>query len=306
MEKVLGRFRSDIAKVAEAYAKSQDGNTTLLMMTEVKRGLFVSIPEHIRIRDLEESPDLEDEMTDLFAGYPIEPGWPYFNQLDFQDRCYGEKGCMFKPGSALYRSKNCEHYVCQAHKDDGCCKQDKDKEGSLVSQQSPSEKTMEQREAPINVTEKEKAGEKPESVEKSTPKHSGSPPVVDEGTDKTGGKASKSIEKKKEDEKPESIEKSTPKHSGSPPVVDEGTDKAGGKASNSLEKKRKTKFEVEDGQSFSVDDFEFKKEDRMLDVQVCQIKDKDGNLRWMLEEEYVALKTKYVNLLAKEDSEEEL
>jgi hypothetical protein len=265
MEKVLGRFRSDIAKVAEAYAKSQDGNTTLLMMTEVKRGLFVSIPEHIRIRDLEESPDLEDEMTDLFAGYPIEPGWPYVNQLDFQDRCYGEKGCMFKPGSALYRSKNCEHYVCQAHKDDGCCKQDKDKEGSLVSQQSPSEKTMEQREAPINVTEKEKAGEKPESVEKSTPKHSGSPPVVDEGTDKTGGKASKSIEKK-----------------------------------------RKTKFEVEDGQSFSVDDFEFKKEDRMLDVQVCQIKDKDGNLRWMLEEKYVALKTKYVNLLAKEDSEEEL
>lgn len=302
----MGRIRSDIDKVAEAHAKSQDGNVTLLMMAECKRGLFASIPEHIRIRDLEESSDLEDEMTALFAEKPIEQGWPYLNQLEFQDRCYGEKGCMFKPGSALYRSKNCEHYVCKAHKDAGCCKQDKGEESSLLSEQSPSRKTTEQREAPINVAEKKKEGEKPESVGTSTPT---SVTEKKKGEKPEGNEKSTPINvtgKEKEGEKPESTEKSTPEHGGSPPAVDEGTNKTGDRASKSIEKKRKTKFEVEDGDSFSVEDFEFKKEDHMLDVQVCQIRDKAGNLRWMLEEAYVALKTKHATLLANEDSEEEL
>jgi hypothetical protein len=273
VEKAILRAKNDIIRSASSYTDDEDVTVTELMFSDLKRTVFAFLPEDIRIKDLEKSPDLQEEMTRLFKDVtPNQPGWPYVEQLEEQDRCYVAVGCTFKPGSGLYKAKDCNHYVCKAHRGETCCtgrtrdttqdnekasKQDEDKDSSPASEQPSGRKTTEPQKGPMK------------------------------------GKREIQTEKKRGDD-----DKPTPKQSSSEPGV--------GKDTIDEKKKRTPKFAVEDVQYLSVADFEFKRDDQVASLQVCQVRDKEGNMIWMLLDEYVELKSKFAEEKAKEEEEEEV
>jgi hypothetical protein len=81
MDKIVHRVCGDIIRVANSYASNKNMNVTATMLEEIQRALFAILLEDIRIRDLEESPELQEEMIALFAdeNLPIAPGWLYLD-----------------------------------------------------------------------------------------------------------------------------------------------------------------------------------------------------------------------------------
>jgi hypothetical protein len=74
-------------------------NVTLLKINDFKRA-FVDLPEETGVHNLENSEGLKEDMTALFNGLvPTNSlGSPYLGQLEEQDPCLVQKGCMFKLG----------------------------------------------------------------------------------------------------------------------------------------------------------------------------------------------------------------
>jgi sRNA-binding protein len=258
-------------------------NVTATMLVEIQRALFAILPEEIRIRDLEESSELQETMTALFADekLPTTPGWPYLDQLEAQQDCLAAKGCKFKLGSALYKASSCDHYLCTKHKKASCCpiktqpsKQVEEQGSSRASEQPPDGKT---REAPImdgNEADKNKA-------DKSK-------------TDKSQADKDKVEEKRGNDTKPTSD---------SEQGVNGGTGTIESKVKRG--KERTVMFEVETVGNLVVGDFKFEKEDVLADAKVIQVKDVHGKTVWILDTDYAYLKKQFIDLKAKDDSDDE-
>ncbi|RMZ74083.1 chitinase [Pyrenophora seminiperda CCB06] len=112
----------ELVDLAATYADAGYENVTLSLISDFQHALFTVLDESIRIKDLEQSKELRDEMVQLFEDeYPTKPAWPYLNQLNKQDRCFAKLGCRFKHGAALYKSPLCEeHFVCKNHQSSPC------------------------------------------------------------------------------------------------------------------------------------------------------------------------------------------
>jgi hypothetical protein len=106
-----------LVNLATTYADAGHENVTLSLILDFQRALFAVLDEGIRIKDLEQSNWLKNEMEELFKGVNLtKPGWLYLNQLEKQDRCFAELGCRFKLRAALYKSPFCkDHFVCKNH-----------------------------------------------------------------------------------------------------------------------------------------------------------------------------------------------
>jgi hypothetical protein len=117
MDSIVSKVHIELVNLATTYADAGHENVTLSLILDFQRALFAVLDEGIRIKDLEQSDWLKNEMEELFKGVnPTKPGWPYLNQLDKQDRCFAELGCRFKLGAALYKSPSCkDHFVCRNH-----------------------------------------------------------------------------------------------------------------------------------------------------------------------------------------------
>jgi hypothetical protein len=122
MESIVSKVHIELVDLAATYADAGYENVTLSLISDFQRALFTVLDDSIRIKDLEQSEELRDEMVQLFEDeYPTKPAWPYLNQLDKQDRCFAKLGCRFKHGAALYKSPLCEeHFVCNNHQSSTC------------------------------------------------------------------------------------------------------------------------------------------------------------------------------------------
>jgi hypothetical protein len=302
MDKIVHRVRGDIIRVANSYASNKNMNVTATMLEEIQRALFAILPEDIRIRDLEESPELQEEMIALFAdeNLPIAPGWPYLDQLEEQQDCLAVKGCKFKLGSALYKAASCDHYLCTEHKKSSCCpiktepsKQAEDQESSRASEQPPEGNT---RETPVmdgNEADKNKADKNKADKDKADKDKADK-----DKADKDKADKDKADEKRRDETKP------TLRQGNSEAGVNGGTDKVGSKGKRG--KGRVVMFEVETVGNLAVEDFKFEKEDVLADAKVFQVKDVHGKTRWILDTDYAYLKKQFADLKAKYDSDDEL
>lgn len=122
MESIVSKVHIELVNLATTYADAGHDNVTLSLILDFQRALFAVLDESIRIKDLEQSEGLKNEMEELFEDeYPTKAGWPYLNQLDKQDRCFAELGCRFKLGAALYKSPSCkDHFMCKNHQLSPC------------------------------------------------------------------------------------------------------------------------------------------------------------------------------------------
>jgi hypothetical protein len=122
MDSIVSKVHIELVNLATTYADAGHENVTLSLILDFQRALFAVLDESIRIKDLEQSEGLKNEMEELFEDeYPTEPGWPYLNQLNKQDRCFAELGCRFKLGAALYKSPLCkDHFMCKNHQSSPC------------------------------------------------------------------------------------------------------------------------------------------------------------------------------------------
>ncbi|CAG5137498.1 uncharacterized protein ALTATR162_LOCUS134 [Alternaria atra] len=122
MESIVSKVHTSLVDLAATYADAGRENVTLSLMADFQRAVFPLLDERIRIKDLEQSEELRDEMVQLLGDeHPTKPAWPYLNQLDKQDRCFAKMGCKFQLGAGLYRSPSCEeHFVCKNHQSSPC------------------------------------------------------------------------------------------------------------------------------------------------------------------------------------------
>jgi hypothetical protein len=122
MESIVSKTHVELGELAATYADAGYENVTLSLIIDFQRALFPILDESIRVKDLEQSEELRDEIVQLFKDeYPTKPAWPYLNQLDKQDKCFAKLGCRFKHGAALYKSPLCEeHFVCKDHQLSPC------------------------------------------------------------------------------------------------------------------------------------------------------------------------------------------
>ncbi|CAN9307471.1 unnamed protein product [Alternaria alternata] len=122
MESIVSKVHVELVDLAATYADAGRENVTLSLMADFQRAVFPLLGEHIRIKDLEQSEELRDDIVQLLGDeHPTKPAWPYLDQLDKQDRCFAKIGCKFQLGAGLYRSPSCEeHFVCKNHHSSPC------------------------------------------------------------------------------------------------------------------------------------------------------------------------------------------
>jgi hypothetical protein len=89
---------------------------------EFQQALFTILDKKIRIKDLEQSKKLRDEIVQLSKDVkPTKLAWLYLDQLKKQDRCFAEPDCMLKHRGTVYKSPLCEeHFVCKNHQLNPC------------------------------------------------------------------------------------------------------------------------------------------------------------------------------------------
>ncbi|CAN9463401.1 unnamed protein product [Alternaria alternata] len=92
---IVSKVHAEIVDLAETYADAGRENVTLSLIADFQRAVFPLLNEHIRIKDLEQSEELRDEIVQLLGDeHPTKPAWPYLNQLDKQDRCFAKMGSI--------------------------------------------------------------------------------------------------------------------------------------------------------------------------------------------------------------------
>ena len=97
MESIVSKVHTELVDLATTHADAGRENVTLSLMADFQRAVFPLLDERIRIKDLEQSEELRDEMVQLLGDeHPTKPAWPYLDQLDKQDRCFAKMGCKFQ------------------------------------------------------------------------------------------------------------------------------------------------------------------------------------------------------------------
>ncbi|CAN9093657.1 unnamed protein product [Alternaria alternata] len=80
MESIVSKVHAELVDLAATYAEAGRENITLSLMAEFQRAVFPLLDERIRIKDLEQSEELRDEIVQLLRDeHPTEPAWPYLN-----------------------------------------------------------------------------------------------------------------------------------------------------------------------------------------------------------------------------------
>ncbi|CAN9355675.1 unnamed protein product [Alternaria alternata] len=341
MESIVSKVHAELVDLAATYADAGRENVTLSLMADFQRAVFPLLDERIRIKDLEQSEELRDEMVQLLGDeHPTGPAWPYLDQLDKQDRCFAKMGCKFQLGAGLYRSPSCEeHFVCKNHQSSPCIakheqapdyisKTKHDEKETAASLEKPENEPRVRADLAKSVFGDEEA-DRADAVEKSAGKR-------DAGDDRLSESQAEEIP---EEEKPtkEAAAKGAADTSALKGIVsfadvlgnftraDKGSEKltAPSMATRSTavmeespkrgdekaekkavdEEHRPAKFKVEDAQYLSVDDFSYDRGSLMSEVQVCQLRTKSGALVWVPMEDYLRLKHEYVRLASNDESE---
>lgn len=119
MEDICTRENDELLRIAEECPEK-----VLTYMRDVfLYHLFLLLPEEIRMKGLEDDPELVADITAGLSEDEItEPGWPYLGQSDIQSRCTAEIGCEFALGAALYPAAcgKKSHFLCTQHKSRPC------------------------------------------------------------------------------------------------------------------------------------------------------------------------------------------
>ena len=66
MESIVSNMHVELVDLAATYADAGYENVTLSLISDFQRALFTVLDESIRIKDLEQSEELRDEMIKLF------------------------------------------------------------------------------------------------------------------------------------------------------------------------------------------------------------------------------------------------
>jgi hypothetical protein len=77
-------------------------------------------------------------------------------------------------------------------------------------------------------------------------------------------------------------------------AINKRTDETHDIHSKEKQQERAAKFQVEDIQNLSTDDFKFERGNYKTELQVCQVEKKSGELIWIMVEDYIRLKEMYV------------
>ena len=122
MESIVSKVHVELVELAATYADAGYENVTLSLIIDFQRALFPILDESIRVKDLEQSEELRDEIVQLLKDeYPTKPAWPYLNQLDRQDRCFAKLGYKFEHRAGLYKSPLYkEPFTCKNHQPSPC------------------------------------------------------------------------------------------------------------------------------------------------------------------------------------------
>ncbi|CAN9300148.1 unnamed protein product [Alternaria alternata] len=293
MESIVSKVHAELVDLAATYADAGRENVTLSLMADFQRAVFPLLDERIRIKDLEQSEELRDEMVQLLGDeHPTKPAWPYLDQLDKQDRCFAKMGCKFQLGAGLYRSPSCEeHFVCKHHRSSPCI---------AKHEQAPDHISKTKHDEKETAASPEKLENEPRvraDLAKSM--------FGDEEVDRAD--AAEEIPEKEKPTK-EAAAKGAADTSALKGMVS-FADRTQSAVTKRREKKavdeehRPAKFKVEDAQYLSVDDFSYDRGSLMSEVQVCQLRTKSGALVWVPMEDYLRLKHEYVRLASSDESE---
>jgi hypothetical protein len=341
MESIVSKVHTELVDLAATYADAGRENVTLSLMADFQRAVFPLLDERIRIKDLEQSEELRDEMVQLLGDeHPTEPAWPYLDQLDKQDRCFAKMGCKFQLGAGLYKSPSCEeHFVCKNHQSSPCIAKHEqapehisqakhDEKETGASPEKPKKEPRVRADLAKSMFGDEEA-DRADAVEKSAGKRDAddersSEPQAEEIPEKekptkeaaAKGAADTSALKgmvsfadvlgnftraDKGSEKLTVPSMATESTAVMQEDPKRGDEKAEKKAVD--EEHRPAKFKVEDAQYLSVDDFSYDRGSLMSEVQVCQLRTKSGALVWVPMEDYLRLKHEYVRLASSDESE---
>jgi hypothetical protein len=265
MLSIVQKVQNDLCNLAKAEAASGSQNVTLNLVSDFKLALFAVLPEEIRIQDLKESDELKEEMTSIFQNEEVK--LPGWPYLD-----------QLENQLACFAEKGCKFQLgSELHKSSTCpehflCRKHKS---------SPCN-AKHKKEEDKNQGEKTTEGRKNKSPPRQSEAENQESPGPRQG--KVEGKAKEDVKDSNHDK----IEK-----------------KQGVLTSKRGDKPRAVKLQVADIAGLSVEDFEFKKGDCVSDVQIFQVQTKQGELIWVLENDYIQLKEKSANLKAINDSDEE-
>jgi hypothetical protein len=341
MESIVSKVHAELVDLAATYADAGRENVTLSLMADFQRAVFPLLDERIRIKDLEQSEELRDDMVQLLGDeHPTKPAWPYLDQLDKQDRCFAKMGCKFQLGAGLYRSPSCEeHFVCKNHQSSPCIAKHEQAPDYISKTKHDEKETAASLEKPENEprvradlgksTFGDEEADRADAVEKSAGKRDAyddwlSEPQVEEIPEKE--KPTKEVAAKRAaDVRALKGIVSFADKLGDLKMADEGSEKPTApsvatestavmqenpkRGDEKVEKKavdeehRPAKFKVEDAQYLSVDDFSYDRSSLMSEVQVCQLRTKSGALVWVPMEDYLRLKHEYVRLASSDESE---
>ncbi|CAN9296754.1 unnamed protein product [Alternaria alternata] len=337
MESIVSKVHAELVDLAATYADAGRENVTLSLMADFQRAVFPLLDERIRIKDLEQSEELRDEMVQLLGDeHPTEPAWPYLDQLDKQDRCFAKMGCKFQLGAGLYRSPSCEeHFVCKNHQSSPCIakheqapehisKTKHDEKETGASPEKPEREPRVRADLAKSMFGDEEA-DRADAVEKSAGKR-------DADDERLSEPQAEEIPEKEKPTKEAAAKRAADTSAlkgmvsfadvlgnfiradkltapsmamESATVVKEDSESGDEKLEKKAidEEHRPAKFKVEDAQYLSVDDFSYDRGSLMSEVQVCQLRTKSGALVWVPMEDYLRLKHEYVRLASSDEGE---
>lgn len=316
MEAIVEKIRKDLIELVNSY---RGENATQRLLSEFSCAALLIIPEEIRTEDMKQSTDLREEMMNVFEERdPTKPGTPYLGQLQEQDSCYAARNCKFDFGQTLYQCTLCKkNFVCKEHEKSPCmlCLADRNarekKEKSSNSMDGRKSKVEEVTGGHKNA---EGAGSGDEEAESGDGKVDGRDEEVDSrdgDTDFRGGDVSDKynnvISKDKGGAENESgnIYKGDKGTDGEQSAaINKRTDETHDIHSKEKQQERAAKFQVENIQNLSTDDFKFERGDYKTELQVCQVEKKSGELIWIMVKDYIRLKEMYVRNEANGDDVE--
>jgi hypothetical protein len=319
MESIVSKVHAELVDLATTHADAGRENVTLSLVADFQRAVFPLLDERIRIKDLEQSEELRDEMVQLLGDeHPTKPAWPYLDQLDKQDRCFAKMGCKFQLGAGLYRSPSCEeHFVCKNHLSSPCIAKH-EQAPDYISQTRPDEKETAASPEELEKEPRVRAdlaksmfgdeeADRADAVEKSAGKRDAdddwlSEPQAEETSEKEKP-TKEAAAKRAADARALQGIVSFAEKLGDLRMADKGSEKLtapsmatestavmkenpkrGGEKAEKIvvdEEHRPAKFKVEDAQYLSVDDFSYDRGSLMSEVQVCQLRTKSGALVWV-------------------------
>ena len=286
MDRILDKVADEIQSLAKVY---EGQNVTQSMSADFLRAFSLRLDESTRIRDLEDSDVLKDEIIELFnRGKPTEAKWIYVNQPEIIDRCVATKGCKFSFGASMYRSNSCEHYTCEKHQGSVCI--------------------LEEQKKPID---QETAGSKEDHQDDK--QHKESKMHKDKGANYNSklrnpdtAKDKSASDKEMEDNRKDRVDGNHEIEIKNDADSNKAADRKAEEREEILtgEKRKPTiKFQVAGIGDYSVEDFDFQQ--KCTEHSIFMVPTVTGETVWLDSEDFATLKGQYASLAASNDANED-